>query len=152
MARLELLSAAIRHIRDAEFLASTPLPNQSLDQAFHLAGFGPECARKATWPRATFDKAIGHDTTDAAEASLAWALAHDPRARRYQVDLVAWHARYPALASWTTDTRYDQTGTHSQPQVNVLLTEARAAVTAILTALWIDGVLDKRFMTDLASW
>src|SRR5215212_4601191 len=97
MARSDLLSAAIRHLRDAEFLASVAAPDRSLDQAFHLAGFAPECARKAALPRSTFDKAIGHGTTDASELSLEWALAHDPRARRYRIDLVKWAARYPAL-------------------------------------------------------
>ena len=70
MARPDLLSAAIRHVRDAELLASTAGPNRSLDQAFHLAGFAPECARKATLPRSTFDKSIGHGTTAASELSL----------------------------------------------------------------------------------
>lgn len=37
-----LISAALRHVRDAEqLLTSSP------DQAWHLADFGPECIRKS---------------------------------------------------------------------------------------------------------
>ena len=39
----DLVSAALRHARDAEWLA-----HRSPDQAYHLAGYAPECARKAT--------------------------------------------------------------------------------------------------------
>ena len=152
MARSDLLSAAIRHIRDAEFLASASPPARSLAQAFHLAGFAPECARKATLPRKAFDKAIGHGTTDASELSLEWALAHDPRARRYSVDLARWSARYPGLRSWNEGVRYERTGTRQPAEVTALLTEVRGIVAAILAALWIDGVLDARFMGDLGTW
>jgi len=62
--RTALVSAALRHVDDAQaLLAVSPV------QAFHLAGFGPECARKAalTVPGAsqgTMDKAIGHGFHD----------------------------------------------------------------------------------------
>jgi hypothetical protein len=152
MARPDLLSAAIRHIRDAELLASVAAPDRSLDQAYHLAGFGPECARKATLSRSTFDKAIGHGTTEASELSLEWALAHDPRAHRYRIDLAAWAGRYPALAKWNEGARYDRTGRRQAPEVAALLAEARAIVGATVAALWGDGALDARFMRDLDTW
>src|SRR5689334_9632843 len=108
MARLELLSAAIRHLRDAQLLASIAPPDRSLDQAFHLAGFAPECARKATLSRPMFDRAIGHGTTEASELALEWALAHDPRARRYGIDMDEWSARYPELKVWNEGVRYER--------------------------------------------
>jgi hypothetical protein len=45
---VDLLSAALRHVRDAEHLATPNHSGYSPDQAHHLAGFGPECAQKAT--------------------------------------------------------------------------------------------------------
>jgi hypothetical protein len=152
MARPDLLSAAIRHIRDAELLASVAAPDRSLDQAFHLAGFAPECARKATLSRSTFDKAIGHGTTEASELSLEWALAHDPRSRRYRIDLAAWAARYPELAKWNEAVRYERTGKRKSAEVTALLADARAIVGGIAAALWINGELDARFMRDLDAW
>ncbi len=152
MARPDLLSAAIRHLRDAEFLASVAPPDRSLDQAFHLAGFAPECARKATLLRPTFDKAIGHGTTEASELSLEWALAHDPRAHRYRVDLVSWATRHPGLKSWNEGVRYERTGTRDLAQVTALLTEVRAVVNSIVAELWADGVLDGHFMRELDTW
>jgi hypothetical protein len=152
MARPDLLSAAIRHVRDAELLASVAAPDRSLDQAYHLAGFGPECARKATLSRSTFDKAIGHGTTDASELSLEWALAHDPRAHRYRIDLAAWAARYPGLATWNEAVRYERTGKRQSAEVTALLVEARTIVGGIVAALWADGALDARFMRDLDTW
>lgn len=152
MARSDLLSAAIRHLRDAEHLAFVPSPDRSLDQAFHLAGFAPECARKATLPRSTFDKAIGHGTTDASELALEWALAHDPRAHRYRIDLAEWSARYPGLSSWNEGVRYDRTGARRPDEVTALLTEVRTIVGAIVAALWVDGALDAGFIRDLDIW
>ncbi len=44
--QLDLLSAARRHIADAEHLLAHGA-HRSEDQAWHLAGFGPESVRKA---------------------------------------------------------------------------------------------------------
>ena len=55
--RASFISAALRHTRDAEHLLASG-PHRSLDQAFHLAGFGPECARKACLSESWADKTI----------------------------------------------------------------------------------------------
>jgi hypothetical protein len=136
------LSAALRHVRDAEHLA-LPTPAQSLDQTYHLAGFGPECARKASLPRRTYDKAIGHGATEVSEVALRFALAMDPAARRY--DLEGWRATYPALAAWGEGARYEATGTRTAQQVDLLLREAREIVDRITAALWMDGMIPERF-------
>jgi hypothetical protein len=60
-AHLALFSAALRHLRDAEHLADATTPHGSLDQAYHLAGFAPECGRKATIAADWMNKALGHD-------------------------------------------------------------------------------------------
>lgn len=135
-ARTDLLSAALRHVRDAQYLAGS-----SPDQAFHLAGFGPECARKATLPKATYDKAIGHGVGGTSELALGVALSLDARAHRY--GLVGWATRYPALAAWTEMARYDKTGDHEE--VARLLQEAREVVDRIAFARWADGLVPSEF-------
>lgn len=139
--RKQLLSAALRHVRDAEHLGEPAQAHTSLDQAFHLAGFGPECVRKAALAGPTFDKVIGHDL--APEAILRTAFALDPGARRYRIS--GWAAKYPALSQWTPEARYEETGTRLQAMVEPLLREARAAVDAIVIALYCDGRLPGAF-------
>ena len=140
---LAMLSAALRHVRDAEHLLSADPSVQSPDQAFHLAGFGPECARKAALPRATFDQAIGHGVTDMSELALRFAVVTDPVARRY--DIQGWSGRYPALLRWREAARYDQTGTHLDHEVRAVVTEAREIVDRIAFALWADGQVPAGF-------
>src|SRR5262249_13082113 len=136
------LSAALRHLRDAEHLATFG-PFASYDQAYHLAGFAPECARKATLASSTFDKAIGHGVASTSEMALALVLSIDLRGHRY--DLTHWGARYPALAAWTEQVRYDPTGTHKQTKVLAVLSEARQIVDRIVFALWADGLVPETF-------
>jgi len=92
---LAMLSAALRHVRDAEHLVSADPSVQSPDQAFHLAALGPQCARKAARAKATFDEAIGHGVAGTSELALRFAVVADPVARRY--DIQGWSGRYPAL-------------------------------------------------------
>jgi hypothetical protein len=131
-----LVSAALRHVRDAAHLVSQG-PQASPDQAYHLAGFGPECARKATFLDRWLDKALGHDFTDSGEEVLDFATALDPVALRYQP--LGFKARYPALASWDPGVRYEKTGTRKAQEVTQACEEARAAVDAIVIGLWLDG-------------
>jgi hypothetical protein len=138
----ELLSAALRHLRDAEHLASQG-PERSLDQAYHLAGFAPECARKAALPRATFDKAIGHGLKGSSELAFQIALALDPGAHRY--DISEWAARLPKFAAWSEECRYDTTGTRNETEVHELLSEVRPVVEALAYTLWADGMVSEAF-------
>ncbi len=134
----ELLSAALRHVRDAEHLLA-PGPHQSSDQAFHLAGYGPECARKATLALRHFDKLLGHDLTTAAEKIVDIAVALDPIAHRYRS---AWSERYPAFSNWNEQVRYKRTGTCDTEEARALIHAARSAVDGIALALWADGRLE----------
>lgn len=136
---IALVSAALRHVRDAEHLADASNPARSLDQAYHLAGYGPECARKATLSIRFLDKAIGHRFGQKVEDVLDFALALDPLAQRYQP--MGWAQRYPALRVWREDVRYDRTGTYGPAAVAPLLTQAREAVDSVVLALWADGRL-----------
>lgn len=140
-----LLSAALRHVRDAEHLATAATAGFSLDQARHLAGFGPECARKAILSERGFDKLIGHTFNDTA---LELALSLDPVALRYEPR--EWAKRYPTLARWSEQCRYDATGAAAkvEPQVRALLVEARDAVDDIVLRLWADG----RFSVGVTPW
>jgi len=131
-----LLSAALRHARDAEHLLDAGA-HTSPDQAYHLAAFGPECARKATLSIRWLDKAIGHDVSTVAEEILDFAIAIDPIALRYEP--MEYAARYPLLDAWSVDCRYMKTGAHTSPEAEALCREARAAVDAVVIALWADG-------------
>ena len=131
--QVALLSAAIRHVRDAEaLLAASP------DQAWHLAGFGPECARKACLSERWADKALGHQLGLVAEPALATAIALDARAARYRLD--AWSSNWPSFTAWTPEGRYHRTGAHA-PAAPALVGEARAAVDRVVCDLWADGAL-----------
>ncbi|AUX49000.1 uncharacterized protein SOCE26_105450 [Sorangium cellulosum] len=134
-----LLSAALRHIRDAEHLGAPGQPHTSLDQAYHLAGFGPECARKATLSHRWSDKPLGHTLGRPADPLLEFALALDPTAARYSP--LDWQTRYPALSAWDPQCRYQATGSRRQQEVEQLLGEASRAVHEIVAALWADGRL-----------
>lgn len=136
------LSAALRHVRDAEYLAEPGAPYRSPDQAYHLAGFGPECARKATLHGRLFDQALGHalgpDTV-----ALEFVLAIDPAAHRYEPR--SWAARFPALTRWSPDCRYERTGTRDPAD---MIREAGELVDRITTALWADGRLPPSFLAQ----
>jgi hypothetical protein len=130
-----LVSAALRHVRDAERLLQAG-EAASPDQAFHLAGFGPECARKAALSARWFDQALGHDFGDIGERVLELAAALDPVAHRYAV--ADYPSRFPALAKWNVSCRYHRTGEHAA-EAAALVAEARKCVDEIVLALWMDG-------------
>ena len=136
-AELKLLSAALRHLRDAEHLADASNLHGSLDQAYHLAGFGPECARKAAIATSWVNKSLGHDLGEDSELVLELALALSASASRYEVR--GWEQAYPALAAWKPDCRYQATGTYPRSQTEPLLREAWLAATEIMAAMWADG-------------
>ena len=133
---VDLVSAALRHVRDAEHLLDAG-PDASVDQAYHLAAFGPECARKAAlslrWP----DKEIGHGAAALAEDLVELVVALDPIAHRY--DPLSYRARCPELSRWRVDCRYNRTRTCERPQAEALCREARDAVDRTVAALWADG-------------
>lgn len=138
--RANLASAALRHVGDAATLAkSSPV------QAFHLAGFGPECARKAalTWheskSEAEIDKAVGHGFRADSEVALEWVLAVDPLVARYE--LPDWKARFPPLKEWNEQVRYAPSDQIGAVAAKKMVDAATDAVTQVLTALWADGRL-----------
>jgi hypothetical protein len=141
---IDLLSAALRHVRDAELLLAPQNPGRSVDQAFHLAGYGPECARKATLGLRDFDKTIGHRFDERAEGVLDALVALDPWALRYGAS--GWGARFPALAEWKETARYHRTGTADAARVTALVGQAREAVDGVIAALWADGRFPDREM------
>ncbi len=142
MARDALLSAALRHVRDAEHLLA-PGPHRSVEQALHLAGFGPECAHKGCVDETITDHALGHDINDATDAVVEVLLALDPAASRYGIDEHA--TRLPnRVARWRPDCRYNATRApepHAVQVVEDVVREARSFVDDCVLAIWSDGVL-----------
>lgn len=137
-----MVSAALRHVRDACLLARAG-KEQSLDQAFHLAGFGPECMRKALLSDRAWGKVLGHRFDEDMEETLEAVLALDPVAHRYEP--ARWGDRWPALRTWTEQARYEKTGTRKAEQVQPLLQQASEAVNACLADYWADGRLPEDF-------
>lgn len=135
----DLTSAALRHIRDAEHLFAAG-DHRSVEQAQHLAGFGPECIRKAALSARWGDKLLGHDLTDIGDDFGELLVALDPHAAR--AGALGLGARFPALAEWTPERRYDRTGVADEAEVGALIDAARRAVDEIFVALWLDGRLD----------
>jgi hypothetical protein len=135
-----LASAALRHVRDAEHMLDAGA-DTSVDQAYHLAAFGPECARKASLAQRWLDvdKEIGHGARAPADDLVELLVALDPIAHRYEPH--DYRRRYPALAKWEVECRYARTGTHARERVKALCDEARAVVDATVVALWADGRL-----------
>lgn len=129
-----LCSAALRHLVDAERLAGDST-HPSLDQAWHLAGFGPECALKATLASGRFDRALGHDVHD--PDIMGWVLAVDPFPGAPRTGVPS----LPGTRNWNPDSRYERTGTATDEEVEAILEHARVATLGPISALWAMGVL-----------
>jgi hypothetical protein len=141
--QLNLLSAALRHARDAMHLLDVGHSGHSSEQAFHLAGFAPECARKALLGDRVFDKVLGHRLDAGAEVVLEAALALAPHARRYGAR--SWAVRYPALSSWSVHSRYNRSDTTAAATVTPVVEQAAKAVQETVAALFADGRIPVSF-------
>lgn len=128
-----LASAALRHLADARRLLTDQgeVP-ASPDQSWHLAGFGPECARKATLADEELHKILGHDLAD--EALVGWVLALDPEASATMV------GEAPD-AIWRPDHRYEATGTRNPHDAHTLLERCEESALQTLCFLWAAGRL-----------
>lgn len=136
-----LLSAALRHVADAEHLLEEG-PHHSPDQAWHLGGFGPECVRKACLEDEALYRVLGHDLGQRAEALLDWGVSLDPHASRY--DLGDWAARTHVLEDWSPQHRYERTGARTAGVASDLVAAARALVDRVHGDLWADGRITGR--------
>ena len=137
--RMRLVSAALRHVRVAEDLILNA-PHRSLDDAFYLAGFGPECARSACLAEEWIARAVGHGFDEPQNASLNFVMALDPRAQRYGTSM--WIDEFPVLGEWRVQRRYDRTGTVEHETAARMVGAARTIVDRISVQLWADGMLD----------
>ena len=137
----DFVSAALRHIRDAEHLIDAG-EHTSRDQAWHLAGFAHECARKAQVYDSWIPRTLGHDFNSASELVIEVAIAFDPRSSR--LPLADWAHRYPAIRAWSPEHRYEPTGALDRVAgrcAEDLITQGRAAVDECIIALFLNGSL-----------
>lgn len=145
----DFVSSALRHARDAEHLLE-PSPSSSPDQAWHLAGFAHECARKACLVDGWVARVLGHDFDAAAETVLELAAALDPRVSRYPIR--DWRTRYPRISQWSPNHRYERTGSHpDNPQTRELVAQSRAAVDTMIMALYLDGRIEHASLESLVT-
>lgn len=138
----DFASAALRHIRDAEHLMANEV-HVSRDQAWHLAGFAHECARKACIRDGWVPKLLGHDFSGVSNEVVEFAIALDSRASRVLVR--HWRSRYPAIIAWSPEHRYERTGTLDKTNnrnLEDLVKQGREAVDACVVAIFLDGSLD----------
>ncbi len=131
----EMLSAALRHTRDARrLLLGQEAFVESPDQSWHLAGFGFECLRKACLFERWGDKALGHDVEES--EVLAMFLALDAHAWRYRLQ-----TRETIVGEWRPDARYVRTGTYDAPKARELVDFVEKNVEVVTALLWADGRL-----------
>lgn len=135
MVDTNLVSAGLRHIRDAEALLAT-----SPDQAWHLAGFGPECIRKATVTSEWARLAIGHALSGRGLNELLELIAAlDPLARRH--GLRAAPVPAPPISQWRPVHRYEPTGRRLHAAALALAEACRREVDRRVAELFAAGVL-----------
>jgi len=137
--QLSLLSASLRHVRDSEALLDE-IGRPSVDQAWHLIGFGPECVRKACLAEDWADKPLGHDLGDRAALLLDFAVALDPTA--WRLGLVQASPVVP-LAGWAPEVRYALTGTAKVAETRKAVAAAREFVDRAIVTLWSSGLLEE---------
>lgn len=130
------MSAALRHVRDADRLLET-----SPDQSWHLAGFGPECARKACLEEAWLNLVLSHDLGERSDHILEFALALDVQANRYEVRNL--ERRFPDLKTWKVSSRYKRTGTYSTNEAEALVQQAATLTYELAAELWMDGRIEE---------
>src|SRR5262249_23499226 len=114
------------------------------DQAWHLAGFAHECARKACIDSGWIPKLLGHEFSDANEQLVEIAIALDPHAGRFPVR--QWIKCYPAIIAWRVEHRYERTGASGGAEDRYLadlVTQGRDAVDSCILALFLDGSLER---------
>jgi hypothetical protein len=84
-----MASAAARHLRDARLLLDGVTQGaatyRSIDQAWHLAGFGPECIRKACIA-SRYHRSLGHDLSRSSDDLVALLIETDPALTRYRLE------------------------------------------------------------------
>lgn len=132
--QLNFLSAALRHIADAErLLADSP------DQSWHLAGFAAECARKVCLTVEEFRFALGHQHGVEADQLLDLIVAIDAHAQRFP--LHGWAPVGSKLAAWSESHRYDRRGTHAA-DAPALVRECAERHDAVLLLLWLRADAD----------
>ena len=129
----DFASAALRHIRDAVALLWSE-SYASTDQAWHLAGFGPECARKAALSDDRVHRILGHDAHD--PSLLSWLQSLDQ-------DLVGPSRSVAPTSDWKPSHRYEATGTRARQAVAQFVAGAEIDTLEIIGALWCAGRLPR---------
>ena len=125
---LDMLSAAFRHLECAQNLLAT-----SPDEAWYLAGYVPECTRKAVISSGEFLKIIGHDP---GSRILNFVIAGDVEAHRAGVD--QW-SMSESWGKWSPEHRYDRTSEARKVTAATLVAEAENRLWNVVVSAWTDG-------------
>jgi hypothetical protein len=112
----------------------------------YLAGYGPECIRKAALmrlPREDEDqrnRAIGHRFGKPEELAFKLFCDGDMLASRY--GLTGWKQQASALGDWKEDLRYSRSDSVTLRQATRLVEASEMLTLRTLTDLWADGRLE----------
>lgn len=135
MDRTTYISAAIKHLDDAELL----LANARWDNAAYLAGYVAECALKSLLLVSPMPagKMLGHDVALMTDSASWLAFAIAPARRRYS--LPTSPAFQELVRNWTPDDRYGRRGVISQTKAASRVQAAREVHLQILVGAILDG-------------
>jgi hypothetical protein len=123
-----LRSAAARHLGDASAMVAAG----NWDQAEHLIGFAPECARKAALEN-HWHKLLGHVLVVGTVLDIVESL--EPMGTCVRIPEQALEE----LRSWKPECRYQVTGTATESLARRRVAAANLATTNALAAAWVVG-------------
>ena len=132
----DYLSAASRHLRDANFL----FENKHHDNAAYIAGYVAECALKtiieiAGRPPKVHNLAILSGDALNLAADLSFAV------RRYQVDLSSYSLALQT--NWNINLRYCASGFINENEAKIFIENANQFYHATIGAMVLDGLLER---------
>lgn len=129
-----MIDAALRHLRGAR----AALASGDYEQAAHLVGFAPECARKAAIAEPDLWKKLGHDFS--AHPFLNALSALRPEGLRLRVDRL--DSEFPVLRAWDPQIRYLKDGQISKYEAEDLERAAAEATARLVFAMTLEGRRD----------
>jgi HEPN domain-containing protein len=132
------LSAASKHLHDAELLVAAGRP----DNAAYLSGYVAECALKGLLhaQHGFSGRGFGHDLPALSRAATSFAVALSPVVKRYIPP--AGPDAASLLSAWAPDMRYQADQTIPEPTARMWLRAANSFHREIIVPMRLDGFTD----------
>lgn len=134
----DYVSAATRHLADAELLSSGQRP----DNAAYLGGYVIECVLKRVLEVHGYaGRSFGHDARNMTTSALFLATVLSPGLARYRIDRIP--GLEAAVALWSPALRYSSTGSVLTGGANTVLAAARELYKTVLIPLLLDDSTER---------